>query len=305
MALAASLLLVACATPPGDEPLIPAPLFKLTNSGLEVQAAAAPDARLGERRLEVHEVPPLPAAGRTSTVKPGTPRPAAGETADTTLAFDQIPLPTFIQVVFGSILKKSFSADPAVMLRNDIITLRSGTPQSPSQVFDTARMLLKSYGVAVNDMGGGFYRIVPDTNQASYQPEIRRGRAMPEVPLPLRPVFYLVEMTAVRHADVANWLKAMFGNRLNIQEAAMLVGMLKNPSLFNPKRKPEKAKQRRSVVLDQMRKNRIISREEYDSLKVLPVDLSKFRRKNHTQGLATYFRSSLARRGADERNTAQ
>ncbi len=81
---------------------------------------------------------------------------------------------------------------------------------------------------------------------------------------------------------------------LNIQEAAMLVGMLKNPSLFNPKRKLEKAMQRRSVVLDQMRKNGIISKAEYDSLKVLPIDLSKFRRKTHTQGLATYFRSSLA-----------
>jgi penicillin-binding protein 1A len=81
---------------------------------------------------------------------------------------------------------------------------------------------------------------------------------------------------------------------LNIQEAAMLVGMLKNPSLFNPKRKLEKATQRRSVVFDQMRKNGILTEEEYDSLKVLPVDLTRFRRKTHTQGLATYFRSSLA-----------
>ncbi len=81
---------------------------------------------------------------------------------------------------------------------------------------------------------------------------------------------------------------------LNIQEAAMLVGMLKNPSLFNPKRKLEKATQRRSVVLDQMRKNGMITDEEYDSLKVLPVDLTRFKRKTHTQGLATYFRSSLA-----------
>jgi penicillin-binding protein 1A len=81
---------------------------------------------------------------------------------------------------------------------------------------------------------------------------------------------------------------------LNIQEAALLVGMLKNPSLFNPKRKLEIATQRRSVVLDQMRKNGIISQEEYDSLKVLKVDLSRFKRKTHTEGIATYFRSSLA-----------
>jgi penicillin-binding protein 1A len=87
---------------------------------------------------------------------------------------------------------------------------------------------------------------------------------------------------------------------LNIQESAMLVGMLKNPSLYNPKRKEALAKQRRSVVLDQMRKNGILTNEQYDTLKNTPVDLSKFRRKSHTQGLAQYFRSELAKILQDE-----
>ncbi len=82
---------------------------------------------------------------------------------------------------------------------------------------------------------------------------------------------------------------------LRIEEAAMLVGMLKNPSLFNPKRKMKVAEQRRMVVLKQMEKNGILTREEYDSLRVLPVDISKFTRKTHTQGLATYFRTELVK----------
>ncbi len=82
---------------------------------------------------------------------------------------------------------------------------------------------------------------------------------------------------------------------LNVQEAAMLVGMLKNPSLYNPRRKLAVAEKRRSVVLDQMRKNNILTEEEYDSLKVLPLDISNFKRKTHTQGLAQYFRSELAK----------
>ena len=82
---------------------------------------------------------------------------------------------------------------------------------------------------------------------------------------------------------------------LKIEEAAMLVGMLKNPSLFNPKRKMKVAEQRRMVVLNQMQKNGILSREEYDSLRVLPVDISKFTRKTHTQGLGTYFRTELVK----------
>ncbi|MCC6723544.1 MAG: transglycosylase domain-containing protein [Saprospiraceae bacterium] len=103
---------------------------------------------------------------------------------------------------------------------------------------------------------------------------------------------FLYDSYGIKSAAETYFAKSQ--DSLNIQEAAMLVGMLKNPSLFNPKRKLEKATQRRSVVLDQMRKNGMINEEEYDSLKVLPVDLTRFKRKTHTQGLATYFRSSLA-----------
>ncbi len=82
---------------------------------------------------------------------------------------------------------------------------------------------------------------------------------------------------------------------LKVEEAAMLVGMLKNPWHYNPRRRPERAKARRNVVLYQMVRNNILDREVYDSLKVLPVDLSNFKRKSHTQGLAQYFRSEVAR----------
>ncbi|MEY3051788.1 MAG: hypothetical protein RLY31_1573 [Bacteroidota bacterium] len=84
-------------------------------------------------------------------------------------------------------------------------------------------------------------------------------------------------------------------SQLRIEEAAMLVGMLKNPSLYNPKRKMPVAEKRRMVVLDQMRKSNVITRETYDSLRVLPIDISKFTRTNHTQGLGTYFRTELVK----------
>ncbi len=81
---------------------------------------------------------------------------------------------------------------------------------------------------------------------------------------------------------------------LKIEEAAVLVGMLKNPSYYNPKRFAERTAHRRNVVFAQMMKNGIIDRTEFDSLKALPLDISKFKRKTHTQGLAQYFRSELA-----------
>ncbi|MEM7101597.1 MAG: transglycosylase domain-containing protein [Bacteroidota bacterium] len=80
---------------------------------------------------------------------------------------------------------------------------------------------------------------------------------------------------------------------LRLEEAAMLVGMLKNPSLYNPKRFPEKAKNRRTVVFSQMKRNGLLNQVQYDSLKNLPLDLSKFKRSDHNDGLAPYFREYL------------
>ena len=79
---------------------------------------------------------------------------------------------------------------------------------------------------------------------------------------------------------------------LRIEEAALLVGMCKNPALFNPLRRPDTTLTRRMVVLDQMRKNGFLSVQQYDSLKVLPLGL-RFQRVDHTEGPAPYYREVL------------
>lgn len=79
---------------------------------------------------------------------------------------------------------------------------------------------------------------------------------------------------------------------LKIEEAATLVGMCKNPSLYNPVRYNERTRGRRNVVLDQMRKAGYITQEECDSLQALPLKLT-YHRVDHNEGLATYFREYL------------
>ena len=81
---------------------------------------------------------------------------------------------------------------------------------------------------------------------------------------------------------------------LNIEESAMLVGMLKNSSLYNPVRREELTQSRRNVVLDQMRKNKFITRTELDSLKQLPIELD-FKRVDHISIPAPYYRQHLAK----------
>ncbi len=79
---------------------------------------------------------------------------------------------------------------------------------------------------------------------------------------------------------------------LNIEQAATLVGMFKNPSLYNPIRRKENSLSRRNLVIQQMAEAKFISQTECDSLKALPLE-TDYQRMSHTEGLAPYFRQYL------------
>lgn len=79
---------------------------------------------------------------------------------------------------------------------------------------------------------------------------------------------------------------------LTITEAAMLIGLCKNPSLYNPVRYSDRARQRRNVVLAQMHKEGMISKAEYNEYSDEPLVLN-FHRADHKEGSATYFREFL------------
>ena len=79
---------------------------------------------------------------------------------------------------------------------------------------------------------------------------------------------------------------------LDVKESAMLVGMFKNSSLYNPRRNPEGVTNRRNVVLKQMEKYEYISEEEKDSLQKTDLGLN-YSPESHREGIATYFREYL------------
>ena len=80
---------------------------------------------------------------------------------------------------------------------------------------------------------------------------------------------------------------------LQLEEAAMLVGMLKNAVLYNPLKYPENALKRRNVVLAQMNRNEVLEESTKDSLQAIEVDITSFERTSHLTGPATYFRANL------------
>ncbi len=79
---------------------------------------------------------------------------------------------------------------------------------------------------------------------------------------------------------------------LKIEQSAVLVGMLKNPSYFNPVRRKERVTERRNVVLSQMEKADFITKAQCDSLQKLPLELD-YHKVDHKMGLAPYFREYL------------
>jgi penicillin-binding protein 1A len=81
-------------------------------------------------------------------------------------------------------------------------------------------------------------------------------------------------------------------DKLKIEESATLVGMCKNATYYNPVRFLERSRQRRNVVLDQMRKAGFITKDIRDSLQALPLELN-YHKVDHKEGLAPYFREYL------------
>lgn len=80
---------------------------------------------------------------------------------------------------------------------------------------------------------------------------------------------------------------------LNLRESAMLVGVVNAPTWYSPIRNPERAFDRRNLVLGQMLKYQFISDSVYDTASRIPIDMSNFNVQDHTSGMARYFREYL------------
>lgn len=82
-------------------------------------------------------------------------------------------------------------------------------------------------------------------------------------------------------------------SELNYQESAMLVGMLKAPTKFSPRRNPNASLSRRNTVIAQMEKYKYLTEQQADSIKKIPIDISQYKIQHHATGSATYFREYL------------
>ena len=179
---------------------------------------ADPNDAQKQKEIAYYQTPKRPARAREAT---GTPPPPAyaGSSSDATVTInlESMPLPQFVTAIFNGILKLNVSMDPQIAQRNDMVSLRSGKPQNEEQIFVAAQAVLRSYGVNVREYNG-LVRVTPDGAKTGVLPEIRRGRALPEVPEGLRPIFYLAELENTNAAQAVNWMRTLFPGRITATE---------------------------------------------------------------------------------------
>ena len=140
-----------------------------------------------------------------------------------------MPLPAFINTVFGDTLHLSFEVDPRIAQRNDLITLRTGRPLSPSEIFALTRSVLRDYGIDVI-FSGNLARVVPNEALMSQSPSVIRGRSTADVAENMRPIFQYVSLRGVSATDMAGWLQAALGAKLHLStspqaNAVLILGL--------------------------------------------------------------------------------
>lgn len=150
--------------------------------------------------------------------------------------YHNIPLPVFINEVFGEQLGLSFTLDPQIEKQEDLVTLRLIEAVPPAELFRIAMRTLNTYGVAVSQQGDVLSFTIDKNITAGETPLLVSGRTLPEVPQSHRPIFMFVPLKVVTNSKVASWVTdALSGKDIKISEdpsrnAVLLKG---KPDLVN------------------------------------------------------------------------
>ena len=219
-------LLAACQSPVGNPG---ADLRTLPEKGAEPVALASSSPLIaagGARHTAILGGPPPPGAVETP-IRPEAPFTLSG--APASLTIEQMPLPAFINTVFGDTLHLSFEVDPRIAQRNDLVTLRTGRPLPPGEILALARAVLRDYGIEII-FSGNLARVVPNEALMSQSPSVIRGRSTADVGENMRPIFQYISLRGVSAGDMAGWLQAALGTKLHIStspqgNAVLILGL--------------------------------------------------------------------------------
>ncbi len=216
--LASALMLSACSLPRMPGALnFPKDAPSTTSAG----TSTSPNQTSTEpQRMQIGALPPALTPQRQSvSVTPASSNPADGKAADeeVSIAIEQTPLPMFVQILYGNVLKRPYSMDAAVSARTDPVTFKSSKPLSKRRLNELSANLLRSYGLGVEDLDG-VIRVTAQGNAGVNSTRLTVGRQVPENTSGLSQVHQYVELEYVRNSEMVQWLRQILGQRLQLQE---------------------------------------------------------------------------------------
>ncbi len=134
-------------------------------------------------------------------------------------SYNDLPIPVFINEVYGNQLGLNFIIQPEIKKAPDLVTLRLSAPMSQKDFYVLATKTLASYGVTTFEREGVLVFDYSEQAAGDDTPIILSGRALPEVPSGNRPVFQVYPLIALKTPDVRGVLNQMFArNELDIKE---------------------------------------------------------------------------------------
>ena len=209
----ASLCLVAAVALTGCSSLRVPPLPEPLRAPVAVAETDPMDLPGESRERTAPRVTPLPGVPGGPSIAEGTvDRLGADLDGDPiAVAFNNAPLPEFIDELFNELLGLSYHIAPDLQDKTDLVTLRISDPMTPAQVFATARRILEeSYGVRIREEDDGTLTFVAaEEITTGGVPLLITGRTRPEVPATQRVIFQIVVMRAVRPVEMVSLLKPL------------------------------------------------------------------------------------------------
>jgi general secretion pathway protein D len=135
------------------------------------------------------------------------------------LTFNNMPLPVFINEVFGNQLGLNFVIDPSLKGSNDLVTMRINEAINKKDFYNLASQTLARYGVTTSINDNALLFSFSDEAAQDKVPLMVSGKALPEVPSTTRPIFYIYPLKAVSPVAVRSWVAQLFNkNELEIKE---------------------------------------------------------------------------------------
>ncbi len=192
------------------------PVAKEPGEEPEAVEGAGPAVTESTRFGQTPSVPPI----RTGIVNPGMPSiefELTGEPIQ--VNYNNLPIPAFINEVFGDQLNLSYTIDPELAQQTDLVTLRINGLTDRDELFRVAQSTLKTYGVVIEQREELLTFAIDSTGSGGDVPLLVSGRSLPDVPDSLRPIFMFVPLEVVSNTRVRSWLtSALTGQNIQVRE---------------------------------------------------------------------------------------